>query len=143
MTRHEYDQAIPEYDAEIGINPYALTSLERLGQAYAELHEPTKAAAYLDRALKIDPHSYEALRALGKVDFERGDYSDAARNYSLAAENSAAEPAIFFQLSRTYKELGNSAEAARWLTRFRQALAKQHSSVERALNQASQAPLPR
>jgi tetratricopeptide (TPR) repeat protein len=143
MSRHEYDHAVPEYEAEIAVNPYALTTLERLGQAYAELHQPAKAAAYLDRALKIDGHSYEALRALGKVDFERGDYPDAARNYSLAAENSAAEPAIFFQLSRTYKALGNSAEAARWLTRFRQALAKQHSSVERGLNQAaSEAALP-
>jgi tetratricopeptide (TPR) repeat protein len=138
MSRHEYDRAIPEYEAEIRINPYALVSLERIGQAYAELHEPTNAAGYLNRALTIDPHAYEALRALGKVDFEQGDYSNAAKHYSLAVQiNGEAEPAILFQLSRTYKELGNPAEAARWLARFRQALATRTSSAERAMNQTS------
>lgn len=129
MTRHEYEHAISEYEAEIRINQYALVSLERIGQAYAELHDPDHAVAYLNRALKIDAHSYEALRALAKVDFERGDYSNAAKNYRLALQtNSNAESAVLFQLSRTYKALGDSAEASEWLARFRAALAKEQSS---------------
>ncbi len=138
MSRHEYDRAIPEYQAESRINPYALVSLQRMGQAYADLHDPKTAAMYLNRALTIDPHSYEALRALGKVDFELGDYPNAAKAFSLAVEiKGDTEPAVLFQLSKTYKELGNSSEAARWLVRFRQAIAKQRSSAERAMNEAN------
>lgn len=131
MARHEYELAIPEYEAETRINPYALVSLERMGQAYAELHDPGRAVACLNRALAIDAHSYEALRALAKVDFERGDYANAARNYRLALQvNEAAEPAILFQLSRTYKALGDSGQASQWLARFRTALAKQQSPTQ-------------
>lgn len=144
MTRHQYERAVSEYEAEIHINPYALVSLERAGQAYAELHDSGRAMAYLDRALKIDPQSYEALHALGKVDFERGDYVNAAKHYRLAIQvNKDPEPAIFYQLSRTYKAMGDSAEAARFLARFREALATQHASVERSMNTSSDASASR
>lgn len=135
MAHHDYDQAIPEYDAEVKLNPYALVSLQRLGQAYAELHDPANASKYLNRALNINPRSYEALRALAKVCFERGDYSGSVKLYRAAIDtNHKAEPAMFFQLSQTYKRLGDQTESARWLAVFRQALAKQHASTAEAMN---------
>lgn len=137
MSRHQYARAVPEYKAEIRINPYAIVSLERMGQAYAELQDPITASTYLKRALMIDPQSYEALRGLGKVDFERRNYQNAVKNYRHAIQVKAdPEPAIFFELSKAYKALGNSAEAARCLKHFRQALKKRQSSAERVMQES-------
>ena len=98
---------------------YALTALERIGEAYAELNDPSQAETYLKRAIAIDPHAFDAHRILGKVCFERADYKGAVTNYLEAVSNTAKPPAaLLFQLSKAYRKLGNTVEADRWLARF-------------------------
>lgn len=131
MSRHQYTEAIPEYAAELRADAYSLTALERIGQAYAELNDSARAENYLRRALAIDPHAFEALRALGKVCYERGDYRAAVDNYREAINSTANPPApVLFQLSKAYRKLGEGAEADRWLVRFQHELSKEHSRIQ-------------
>ena len=137
MSRHQYAEAIPEYEAELRTDAYSLIALERIGQAYAELNDSSKAESYLKRALAIDPHAFEALRALGKVCYERGDYRAAVANYREAINSAGHPPApVLFQLSKAYRKLGNNAEADRWLVRFQHELAEEHSRVQQRLEGA-------
>lgn len=131
MSRHQYAEAIPEYEAELHADAYSLIALERIGQVYAELNDSARAESYLRRALAIDPHAFEALRALGKVCYERGDYHAAVDNYREAVNSTAHPPSsILFQLSKSYRKVGNNAEADRWLVRFQDELAKEHSRIQ-------------
>jgi tetratricopeptide (TPR) repeat protein len=131
MSRHRYADAVPEYEAELQIDPYSLMALERIGKAYAELGDPVKAGGYLKRALTIDPHASEVHQGLGRVDYDRGDYKAAVAHY-LEAVNGPPKPpaAVLFQLSRAYRKLGNTAEADRWLVRFRLELEKEHAGLQ-------------
>jgi Tfp pilus assembly protein PilF len=138
MTHHQYAEAIPEYQAELLADPYALSALERIGEAYAELNDPTQAEAYLKRALVIDPHSFDAHRILGKVCFERADYKAAVANYLEAVSNTGKPPAsLLFQLSKAYRKLGNAPEADRWLARFQSQLVGEQQETQRRFKEAS------
>jgi superkiller protein 3 len=138
MTHHQYAEAILEYQAELLSDPYALTALERIGEAYAELNDPTQAEAYLKRALAIDPHSFDAHRILGKVYFERADYKAAVANYLEAVSNTTKPPAsLLFQLSKAYRKMGNAPEADRWLARFQSQLAAEEQETQRHFKEAS------
>ncbi len=137
MSRHQYSEAIPEYESELRADAYSLIALERIGEAYAELHDPINAEAYLKRALVIDPHAFDARRTLGKVCFERGDFKAAVANYLEAVSNTPAPPApLLFQLSSAYRKLGNNAEADRWLARFRLQLEGEHNSLQQRFEEA-------
>ncbi len=139
MSRHQYAQAIPEYEAELGTDASALTALERIGEAYAELNDPSHAEAYLKRAIAIDPHAFDAYQILGKVCYERADYKAAVANYLEAVSNTAKPPsALLFQLSKAYRKLGNTAEADRWLARFQRQLASEHQEVQQRFQEATQ-----
>lgn len=131
MASHDREHAIPEYEAELHIDPYSLVALNRIGQAYADMHEPARAQEYLARALEIDPDDYEASLALGKVKYELGDYADALRHY-MAALHSRPTPdsALLFQISRTYRSLGDGPAANTWLARFRRQLSLEHQKAQ-------------
>jgi tetratricopeptide (TPR) repeat protein len=138
MSHHEYAEAIPEYEAELRADPYALTALERLGEAYAELNDPAHAEAYLKRALTVDPNGFDVHRILGKVYFERGDYKAAVANYLQAVSNTGKPPApLLFQLSKAYRKMGNTVEADRWLARFQSQLASEHQEIQQHLEKAT------
>jgi tetratricopeptide (TPR) repeat protein len=138
MSHHQYAEAIPEYEAELHTDAYALTALERIGEAYAELNDPTQAETYLKRAIVIDPHAFDAHRILGKVCYERADYKGAVANYLEAVSNTAKPAsALLFQLSKAYRKLGNTVEADRWLARFQRQLASEHQEVQQHFEQAT------
>jgi tetratricopeptide (TPR) repeat protein len=139
MSRHQYSKAIPEYESELHADAYSLIALERIGEAYAELKDPTKAEAYLKRALAIDPHAFDAHRLLGKVSYERGDFEAAVKHYLEAISNTTKPPAsLLFQLSKAYRKLGNNVEADRWLARFQHQLGREHEDVQHRFEQATE-----
>ncbi len=134
MSQHDFAHAVPEYEAEIRADPYSLAALRRVGQAYADLHEPDLAGKYLARALRIEPLDYEASRALGKVQYERGNYADAVQHYLIAFKNRTRhDNALLFQISNAYRRLGDVVQANAWLTRFQGELAAEHEKVQRDL----------
>ena len=137
MSRHQYSEAISEYESELHLDAYSLIALERIGEAYAELNDPSKAEVFLKRALAIDPHAYDAHRVLGKVNFERGDFQAAVKHYLEAFSDTAKPPAsLLFQLSKAYRKLGNTVEADRWLARFQHQLGREHEDVQQRFEQA-------
>ena len=131
MARHDHAQAVPEYEAELRADPYSLAALERIGQAYANLHEPELAGKYLARALSIEPFNYEASRVLGKVQYEQGNYAEAVQHYLIAFKNrTEPDSALLFQISKAYRSLGDNVQANAWLTRFRRELAAEHRRAQ-------------
>ena len=135
MAHHDSAHAVPEYEAELSVDPYSLAALQRIGQAYADLHEPELARKYLARALKIEPLDYEASRVLGKVQYELGNYADALQHYLTAFKNrTGSDSSLPFQISKVYRSLGNDEQANVWLNRFRRELSDEHQKVRRELS---------
>lgn len=61
-----------------------------LGERFEQAKDPTNALNLYGRAIKLTPTNTEALFKAGRVAYQMGDFSDAARLLSLARRESAA-----------------------------------------------------
>lgn len=90
-----------------------------LGQRFELAKDPTDALNLYGKAIKLTPTDTEALFRAGRVAYQMGDFSDAARLLSLARKESAAvklgeesvqEAATLLQSARRIQELTLSSD---------------------------------
>lgn len=84
----------------------------------------SKAEPLLQRAVRLDPKSWEAHYELGVVLLNRHAYQEAEKELSTAAELNPAEPAIHYHLARVYDRLGQPERARNEREVHRQLAAK-------------------
>jgi tetratricopeptide (TPR) repeat protein len=69
--------------------PEDATVYAMLGERFEQAKDPTDALNLYGKAIKLNPSDAEALFRAGRVAYQRGDFSDAARLLSLARRQSA------------------------------------------------------
>lgn len=77
LEKYNREQAMPDYDRALAINPNAADVLVSLGQAARQQLDQTKAADYAEKALKIVPNHVEALQLKADVLIARGKIGEA------------------------------------------------------------------
>jgi putative PEP-CTERM system TPR-repeat lipoprotein len=111
------DKAIKAYQQALTQNPknaYALTSLAQLYSAPGALNNPQKALEYAKDAHAAAPDDVSIAQLLGHLVCQAGDYKWAASLLQDAALKLPDQPALLYDLARSYYGLGQlpSAETA-------------------------------
>lgn len=93
FQRHEYDQAIADFQKAVKLEPRAAAAYNMLGMAYRfkanQLGVPelrAKEIAAFQKAVEVDPKYWVALINLGTTYYQQGDKAKAAPLFKKALE---------------------------------------------------------
>jgi tetratricopeptide (TPR) repeat protein len=106
-----YDEAKPEFEAELQIAPEDYLCTWKLGNIYLQKHQYDKALPYLQRAIQQKPSLAQAYRDIGKLYMETDKYDRALVYLQKVIQLDPTVPNTYYLLATTYRHLGNSVEA--------------------------------
>ncbi len=109
------DEARREFERSVEIQPEQTEAYVQLGFMDMESNDLVRAANRFQSVLQRAPQNVGALLGVGRIQFQRKDYSAAAESLSAAI---AADPAIregHYYLGLTYARLGKSRDSAEQL----------------------------
>ncbi len=72
---------------------------------------PGQARQALNEVLKLDPQSWLALRQLGELELQAGDYANAAGHLKKARSLRPGDPAIAFEEGEAFEKMGDLTKA--------------------------------
>ena len=128
----QYLDAITLLEKIDSIEPNELYTKKMLGRSFFKLKDYPKARSNFKKALKIDRADFKSYTYLGDIDFAEKDYKSARFNYWFATYvGKEARDTEYYQLARTYKELGKPKEE---MNAYRDAYAENYKNY-RALFQ--------
>jgi tetratricopeptide (TPR) repeat protein len=94
--------AIPELERVIREAPGTAPAWFLLGLAHQQLHEPLKAIAPLQQAVRLDPKNVDALLELADAELTSGDSRSAARDFGSLAAMDRRSAKAWEGLARAY-----------------------------------------
>ena len=101
-----YEQAIPDYQRAIELDPRDGDAYRRLGVAYERSRQMGEALVALRKAIEADPGQYRNYRNLGDFYFDTARYQEAISQYEKALLLAPDEPGLRYQLGRAYENTG-------------------------------------
>ncbi len=117
----QLDKASELYKEELRIDPYAVSSMYKLGSLQVLNQNPAEGVQLLQQALKADPGLSDAYYYLGDGLEKMGKLQDAVREFNQAI---AADPAndramsSYYKLAQIYRRLHDQEQAQSALTNF-------------------------
>lgn len=106
-SKRRYEDAIPEFQAELENNPSHAQALTHLADCDVYLSRADSAAPLLEKAIRIDPRIELAHLDLGAIDASAGRQNDALREFITAARLAPNDVNVHWQLGRLYRAMGN------------------------------------
>ncbi|MEQ1696356.1 MAG: tetratricopeptide repeat protein [Hyphomicrobiaceae bacterium] len=79
-----YEQAIPDYDQSLALDPNSAIALNNRAWAYFKSGQPERGAADVEKALALLPDSPHTLDTRAHIFQSRGDHHKALRDYETA-----------------------------------------------------------
>lgn len=79
-----YDQAIPDYDQSLALDPNSAIALNNRAWAYFKSGQPERGSADVEKALALLPDSPHTLDTRAHIYQSRGDHRKALRDYETA-----------------------------------------------------------
>jgi tetratricopeptide (TPR) repeat protein len=104
--RGQVDEAIEEYEAALGIDPYDVTAHDNLGSAYLTKGMVERAIEHYRAALMVEPYSLKTIYNLGVAYQRKGLVDKAIESYKLALTLSPDSARTRLKLGRAYLEKG-------------------------------------
>jgi tetratricopeptide (TPR) repeat protein len=130
LTNGSVREAIEHLKKAISAYPGYLQAHLKLGTAYMDLSDWTKAETSLKRALEIDPRTVNALFALGEVYLRQKKYVEAEKVLVEGLGIEARSAQAHLTLARVYwDKLAGVRDEAQW----RASLEKSYEEVNKAL----------
>jgi predicted Zn-dependent protease len=101
--------AVPQFEAALRLQPDLLPATLLLGAANMRLGRPAAAVPPLQKVVRLQPDNREARAMLadGLVSLQR--YAEAEPHLRRLAQAAPADPAVWFNLGKTYEELAGRA----------------------------------
>jgi tetratricopeptide (TPR) repeat protein len=127
----DFEAALPEFEAELRVNPGHSKANQRAGNIYIHLDQPERALPYLEKAVAGEPTLLEARRDLGKAYRHVGRLDEAIRQLQIVLEQSPQDESAHAQLAAVYRAKGDLARAAEELKLLRELLKKRSEAAER------------
>ena len=109
------DKALAEYESAIQKDPANPDLYEALAEADQKMGKVDASKAAYEKALQFNPHSAIALYNVGRLDVERGKPADGIPKLRQAEALHASPAPTDFYLGLGLAEVGENAEAAKWL----------------------------
>lgn len=106
-------RALPEFEAELAINPRDAAAEYQAGQILLAQQKPQIAVVRFGRALELNPDFPEALIALGKLHLDAGRSGQAIALLERAVRLMPGSEAARYSLMIAYRNAGRSADAIR------------------------------
>jgi tetratricopeptide (TPR) repeat protein len=118
--QQRFEEARPELEAELRINPNHPQALYELGDLLAFHGEAQIAEKYFLQALKLEPGMVEAHFALEKIYTQTGRFDKSLEHLQKALHADASDPTAHYRLALVYRKLGRNQDADRELAIFSQ-----------------------
>ena len=115
---HRLDDAWPELQKEIKINPHHAQAFYELGDICAFTEKSAEAEKYFLEAVTLEPGMAEAHYALEKIYTGSGRYDKSLDQLQSALKLNPSEPTTHYRLAVVYRKLGRPQEAERELALF-------------------------
>src|SRR6266576_450578 len=119
-ARGDLAAAAVSYESLWQLTPRHAPAYNNLGSLYLRQREYKKAAAVLEKGLKIDPEMSSASALLGMALYEMGDYAAAGRNLESALRGNPEDSNAELFLANDLIKLGDFERAAEHLRRLSQ-----------------------
>jgi tetratricopeptide (TPR) repeat protein len=119
--QNKYNEAIQYYDTALRIDPSyneasnnKFLALRAAGRYYGEkLNDLQQSAAFLQKAIQIQPNDFETNRLLGTCYGIMGNHALAVKYFKKCSELQPKNADIFVNLARAYEMNGNADMAAK------------------------------
>jgi len=117
-----FDEAVPELEAELALNPYHPSANYVLGHIYVRLgrQHAEKAARHLQRAVETKPDFVEARKQWAKALSLLGENERAVEELELVAKQEPRDGSVHYLLAVVYKRMGLQEKSERELQLFRE-----------------------
>jgi tetratricopeptide (TPR) repeat protein len=120
----QYDHAREEFERELANDPNHAQALAYLGDIEWKNNHPDAAIPFLQRAIRGKKDLRIAYVDLGAIYSQKKQYKEAQAALAQAVALDPNQPDAHYQLGRLYQAQGNSAAAARELSKVRELHAK-------------------
>ena len=108
VSKHngQFEQAAQDFTAAIDLDPSIVTAYTNRGYVLNDLHEPARAAADFEEALKREPNNAEAHMGLAFAELNQNHLQAAVRQTQLAEEISGSSELIHTIRATAYGRQG-------------------------------------
>ena len=105
------DEALREFQRELEISPGHLPALLHLAFEHLKRGQPAAARPFAEDAVRLDPGSFAARNALGRVLLDQDEVEGAVRELERGVELASDSPQMYFSLARAYTKAGRREDA--------------------------------
>jgi len=135
-TAEEYQAFIAEASTEavlaLQLDSLNVLALAYQAEVYADQQQYSQASQYAERAMSLNPNSFDSLRVSAYVLEAAGNYAAAIERYKQAAQVAPNQTFIYIRIGQNYRELALYDQALEYFDRA--------ASINEALGIAD--PLP-
>ncbi len=111
-TDKKFDQAIPEYQKAIDLEPKGMQSYMQLARVYMITGKPDQALAVYQKAAAIQPNSPQISLAMGEVYLAKNDLKSARQAFERANQLAPNNPVVANNLAWVYALQGENLDVA-------------------------------
>ncbi|HXP87653.1 MAG TPA: protein kinase [Bryobacteraceae bacterium] len=105
-----YEQAVPEFERAIGLQPSNAMAHIWLGKAYEDNAQVDKALMEFQKAREVEPGYFRTWQNLAAFYLQRGHFSEGAQYHKKAVDLAPTEPNLHWNLALAYMDLGRFDE---------------------------------
>jgi tetratricopeptide (TPR) repeat protein len=110
-TQGKYEEAAPEFQAELANVPDNVQALTYLADTDIRIGNPEAARPLIEQVIRIEPNTELAHLDLGILDADAGSREDALREFKVATRLSPNDVNAHWRLARLYQVMGRKDEA--------------------------------
>ena len=118
LLQSDPNTAVKEFQKELELQPNHVPALVAIAMEYVKEGDAAKGAEYAERSVKVDPASFAAHAALGKVLSETGPVERAIQELEAAERLAPDSPQVRIALASEYAKVGRSEDAAKERAEF-------------------------
>jgi tetratricopeptide (TPR) repeat protein len=110
-SQSKYEQALPEFQAELENVPESAQAMAYLADSEMQLNHPEAAGPLIERAIRIDPGLELAHLDRGILETNAGRREDALGEFKTAVTLNPGDVNAHYRLARLYQSMGRKDEA--------------------------------
>jgi len=129
--REEYDQAVPEFEKAVELDPEFTAAYFNLGAAYYNIKEYEKSLEAFLRTREKFQRDWEIYFYLGKVCKRLGNEKEALENLLISSHLAPHQPFVSFELGLVYESLGETRKALECYCRAKKLYQEQEAEGQR------------
>jgi len=118
LLRDAPDAALEEFQRELEGSPKHVPSILQIAFEYLKRNEHATGLPYAEQAAQLDPNSFPARNALGRILLELGQTERAIKELETGVKLAPDSPEMHFALARAYSRAGRKSEAAKERAEF-------------------------